>query len=325
MNMFQVSPEQKRQALSMAALQAGAGMMDRRGTYGNFGTAFNRGVQQGMGTYIPMMMFAQQSQEKAAERKRQEKREKKEDRRYRDSLMFKQMGMELDQQQMDQLADYRSQQQKNWQGTFDLNRQKFAYEKKQNEAAKVAALADRQAKQQFIQNMFGQPGIQPAPPGPYESMTTPSVQGGGQTGMFGGMTPEAKMMAGSMYGLPPSLLSNIYEKETAGGRELKAADTNAINRTISNTIGGEWDTLAGKWVTKDPFERQKNTAIAARAAQIYRQRPGIGHDQAVQYALKDFNIELPKPGEQNPEDMASDRSKPSNFLGTYVPGQGFVR
>lgn len=55
-------------------LSAGAGMMDPRGTYGQFGAGFNRGIGQGVATYLPFAQFnvAQQANQKQQEAKKAE-------------------------------------------------------------------------------------------------------------------------------------------------------------------------------------------------------------------------------------------------------------
>ena len=59
--MNQFSPE------ALALLSAGAGMLDPRGTYGSAGAGINKGIRQGLGTYLPMAQFqaVQQSQQQA--------------------------------------------------------------------------------------------------------------------------------------------------------------------------------------------------------------------------------------------------------------------
>ena len=60
--------------LAMSLLSAGAGMLDPRGTYGNFGASFNRGVRQGMATYGPMWQQQQLQQQVAAAQAEQQHR-----------------------------------------------------------------------------------------------------------------------------------------------------------------------------------------------------------------------------------------------------------
>lgn len=55
----------------MALLSAGAGMVDPRGTWGSFGASANRGVQQGLNTYVPLAQWQQRQEAMQAEKEQE--------------------------------------------------------------------------------------------------------------------------------------------------------------------------------------------------------------------------------------------------------------
>jgi hypothetical protein len=56
------------QAAQLGLLSAGAAMLDPRGTGGNTGAAFNKGIRAGMNTYIPMMQWQQNKKDRKEDR-----------------------------------------------------------------------------------------------------------------------------------------------------------------------------------------------------------------------------------------------------------------
>ena len=313
-----VNPDQRRQALSMAGLQMGAGMLDPRGTGGSFGAALNKGVQQGMGAYVPMMMFAQQSAERKAREGKQDKRYSQEQKRlaqqHRDRMFMQQMGLEQNADNHSLLMDLRE-------SSLQLNQSQFDWQKKQaeqqmgikTEQRDYERLKDEQQQQrmqEFTGRMFGP---QDAPvPGPYDSQIPSQSQG-----MFG--SPQAQGMMAYQAGFPAEMAGKLMEDQGGKAREIKAADSNQIRKIVADSLGTEFNTFTGDWYIEDPEEKKKMIGLSDRAEQILKNNPGFGHAQAVARAMKEFNYDVPSPN------MGGGKQKPSNFLGTYVPGQGFLR
>lgn len=102
MSTFQnITPEQQQQALAMALLTGGAQMMNPVGTFGNAGAQFSRGVQQGMGTFMPMMQFYQQSNLAKEDRDYKKSRDKTMDRFRKNQESAQAIRLDMAQQQLD--------------------------------------------------------------------------------------------------------------------------------------------------------------------------------------------------------------------------------
>ena len=54
--------------MAMALMSAGTAMLDSRGTNGQFGASLNKGMQAGLGTYVPMMMWQENQKTKKEDR-----------------------------------------------------------------------------------------------------------------------------------------------------------------------------------------------------------------------------------------------------------------
>lgn len=92
--------EQRKMALAMAMMSGGAAMMDPRGTYGSAGAALNQGFQAGMGSYMPMMQFAQKAAERKEEKDYRKKRDRMTDRFRKNQETLQAATMELREKQL---------------------------------------------------------------------------------------------------------------------------------------------------------------------------------------------------------------------------------
>lgn len=130
----------------LALLSAGAGMMDSRGTYGGAGAQFNKGVQQGLNTYMPAMQFQKRREERQKNREMQQKQWDVQNRfaKNRETFAAAQYQMQ---------ADKMAQDQKNWEEQMAISREQFGIVKQQWE--RDQAMHD--AKMSALQNLLGTP------------------------------------------------------------------------------------------------------------------------------------------------------------------------
>jgi hypothetical protein len=80
--------------------------------------------------------------------------------------------------------------------------------------------------------------------------------------------------------------SDLADKKSGKGFEMKAADSNAI-RGIVDDLGDNYDLLTGKLLNKGKLSPQEKVAVQERAAKIFtNNREGLSHAESVARALR---------------------------------------
>ncbi len=82
-------------------------------------------------------------------------------------------------------------------------------------------------------------------------------------------------------------------KDGAGaGREIKAADSNAIGRATGQLFGGFYDPQSGKITGLSKDEEQRVLSIIEEAERLFLDNPTLGHRQAVAKAARTAGIDI---------------------------------
>ena len=280
-----ITPEQQKQAMWMGLLSAGAGMLDPRGTYGSTGASINRGLQQGLGTYIPMAQWMQKSNLQKEDRDYRKERDEVMDR-------FRQTRQDLMQTEIDQ----RSQANKLRERQVDIQESQFqmerdAYERQQELIKQFMpnqTVADvkrtgqypgiRSKEDAFVQGavpgQFGgipnemMPGPQPQP----QSQPVPAPSPAQPQSMFGapaGMTPFQMMMLGDYGNMPALSAVGQWQMD----RAAKQADLAAKGPKYT--------------IRQDPF---------GMSTQVYQENPGTAPRPIMQYNAQGQGKPITQPG-----------------------------
>ena len=130
-----VTPEQQKQAMGMALMSAGMGTL---GATGSAGQMMNQGFQQGMGTYMPMMQWMQQSALSKEDKEYKKKRDKIKDRYLKNQESAQAVGLDQRQQQIEMSAASQRAQNTQWNVQNKQARDEWAYKMKALESEKSA-------------------------------------------------------------------------------------------------------------------------------------------------------------------------------------------
>lgn len=166
---------------NMALISAGAGMMDPTGTYGNAGAAINRGIQQGMKTYLPLAQFQAREKEAATRRK-----DLKEQNQFRNNLLEKQLNQA--EKYQDATTQYRT-------DTINLERTKMERELKRLE------------QQQLMMGQFSDYAINGMPNPAAAGAAGPRVGNDPATGLPPGMPARVPMTPGQFGSMQAQMMS----------------------------------------------------------------------------------------------------------------------